>query len=421
MKRAARGGAQCSAVPRQPRPAATGGPGKKSGSTHPSTGSAPALAVRFEALPIVVSDALEAQTIKHGGVENMEQRQTKGRRALRIARRTGLGIAAGLVILGIVGATWNFLATRHDRKVNPPPGDIYDVQGHAMHLYCTGEGSPTVILESGRGDDFTIWGKVQPALSRVTRTCSYDRAGFGWSDAQPGTRDGHHIADQLHALLLKAGITTPVVLAGHSIGGIYSRIYASRFPQGVAGLVLVDATTPDPLPYPAFASAMDQHSNAEFMLVKASVALGVARLMGQCDIVPEGLEAYAGWIKGSACDYPQLDEYVREYRGTEDSLKQAAKTGPFGDLPILVLSQDPKWPIPDFLSKRVTHKDWLWASTAHGQEQAAYLRLSTNSRRVIATGSGHYIQYERPTVVIQETTALVRQIRGSHTSPATAQ
>lgn len=346
----------------------------------------------------------------------MQQRQTKGRRALRIARKTAIGFATALVILGSAGATWNVLATRHDRNANPPPGHLYDVNGHAMHLYCTGEGSPVVILESGRGDDFTVWGKVQPAISRVTRTCSYDRAGFGWSDPQPGARDGLHIADQLHALLIKAGITAPIVLIGHSIGGPYARIYASKFPQGVAGLVLVDATSPNPLPYPPFASAMDQHSDAEFVFVKAIVAVGVARLMGQCDAVPEGLEAYAGWIKGNACDYPQLDEYVREYRATENSIKQAAETGPFGNLPILVLSQDPKGAISEFLANRVNQKDWRWASTAHDREQAAYLKLSTNSRRVIATGSGHYIQYERPEVLIQETALLIRQIRSGEPS-----
>jgi pimeloyl-ACP methyl ester carboxylesterase len=344
------------------------------------------------------------------------QRQTRGRRFLRVVRKTGMGIAAAVVILGVAGATWNFLAIRHDRRANPPPGRLYDVNGHAMHLYCTGEGSPTVVLESGHGDDFTVWGKVQPALSRVTRTCSYDRAGFGWSESQRGARDGLHIADQLHALLAEAGITAPVVLVGHSAGGLYSRIYTSRFPQGVAGLVLVDATAPNPLPYPPFASALDHHSNAEFLFVKSTVALGLARLMGQCDAVPAGLDAYAGWIKSSECDYPQLDEYVREDRALHDSRKQGAETGPFGNLPLLVLSQDPKLAIPAFLAKRVTRKDWLWAAAAHDREQAAYLQLSTNSRRVIATGSGHYIQYERPDVVVRETTALIRQIRSGDRS-----
>lgn len=316
-----------------------------------------------------------------------------------------------LVLLSGVGATWNYLAVRHNREAYPPPGRIYDVNGYAMHLYCTGTGSPTLVLESGHGEDFTVWGKVQPSLSRVTRTCSYDRAGFGWSAAQPGERDAAHIADQLHALLVRAGITTPIVLEGHSAGGLYARAYASKYPQGVAGLVLVDAFSPTPAPEPPFAVALDHHSDAEFAFVKTTVALGIARLMGQCDAIPPGLEAYAGWIKANECDYPQLDAYVREDRALADSQKQGARTGPFGNLPVLILSQDTKRPIPAFLAKRVTAKDWLWSSTAHDQEQAAYLQLSARSRRVIAAGSGHYIQYDRPDVVIQETANFIRQIR----------
>lgn len=326
-------------------------------------------------------------------------------------RRASMGLIAALVLLGTTGAIWNFLETRHARAANPPPGRIYDVNGYAMHLYCTGAGSPTLVLESGHGEDFTVWGKVQPSLSRVTRTCSYDRAGFGWSAAQPGERDAAHIADQLHALLMNAGITTPIVLEGHSGGGLYARVYASKYPQGVAGLVLVDAYSPSPLPEPPFAAALDHHSNLEFAFAKATVALGLARLMGQCDYIPPGLEAYKDWIKASECDYPQLDAYVREDRALADSQKQGLHAGPFGNLPILILSQDTKRAIPAFLSKRITKRDWLRYGTAHDQEQAAYLELSTRSRRVIASGSGHYIHYDRPDVVIQETTALVREIR----------
>jgi pimeloyl-ACP methyl ester carboxylesterase len=341
----------------------------------------------------------------------MKQRQTWMRRGWRIFRLAGAGLAVMLVLLGGVGATWNYLAVRRDREAYPPPGRIYDVNGYAMHLYCTGTGSPTLLLESGHGEDFTVWGKVQPSLSRVTRTCSYDRAGFGWSAAQPGERDAVHIADQLHALLIKAGITAPVVLEGHSGGGLYARIYASKYPQGVAGLVLVDALSPTPLPEPPFSAALDHHSGAEFALVKTTVALGIARLMGQCDAIPPGLETYAGWIKANECDYPQLDAYVREDRALVDSQKQGAGTGPFGSLPVLVLSQDTKRPIPAFLAKRITAKDWLWSGAAHDQEQEAYLRLSTRSRRVVAAGSGHYIHYDRPDVVIQETANFIRQIR----------
>lgn len=329
----------------------------------------------------------------------------------RVVLRSLIGLIAGLVLLGCAGATWNFLAVRRDRAANPPPGRIYAVKGHAMHLYCTGAGAPTVLLESGHGDDFTAWGKVQPALSRVTRTCSYDRAGFGWSADQSGARDAAHIADQLHALLATAGITTPIVLVGHSAGGLYARVYAAKFPRDVAGLVLVDATSPAPLPQPPFSIALDHHSDAEFAFVKATVALGVARLMGQCDAVPPELEAYAGWIKASACHYPQLDAYVRESRALDDARKQAAATGPFGNLPILVLSQDPMRPMPVFLKNRVSEKDWTWSATAHDRDQAAFLGLSGRSRRVIAPGSGHYIQYDRPDVLVAETGNFIEQLR----------
>ena len=332
------------------------------------------------------------------------------RRASKMGRGFAIALLA-LVVLGAVGATWNYLAVHRDRTANPPPGHMYDVSGYAMHLYCTGTGSPTLVLESGHGEDFTVWGKVQPALSLVTRTCSYDRAGFGWSGAQPGARDAVHIADQLHALLLKAGITSPIVLMGHSGGGLYARVYASRFPRGMAGLVLVDAFPSTPLPKPAFSVALDHHTNAEFAFVKATVALGIARLMGQCDSIPEGLEAYAGWIKASECYYPQLDVYVREDRALDNSREQGNRAGPFKNLPLLILSQDPRQPIPAFLSKHVTPEDWQWQSIAHDREQAAYLQLSTNSRRVIAEKSGHYIQYNRPDVLIRETTTLIHQIR----------
>jgi pimeloyl-ACP methyl ester carboxylesterase len=347
----------------------------------------------------------------------MEKLPPRKKSAWRRAGQVGRGLVVALIVLGAVGATWNYLAVRRDREANPPPGRMYDVDGHAMHLYCSGTGSPTLVLESGHGEDFTVWGKVQPALSLVTRTCSYDRSGFGWSDPQPGARDAVHIADQLHALLLKAGITSPIVLTGHSGGGLYARVYASRFPQDIAGLILVDAFPSTPLSEPPFSAALDHHSAAEFAFVKATVALGVARLVGQCDSVPEGLETYAGWIKASECYYPQLDAYVREDRSLDDSRKQGAAAASLGSLPVLILSQDPRQPMPSFLSGRVSPRDWQWHVTAHDQEQTAYLHLSTKSRRVIAEKSGHYIQYDRPDVLIRETTTLIHQLATQRPAP----
>jgi pimeloyl-ACP methyl ester carboxylesterase len=333
------------------------------------------------------------------------------RRGWQRIRRIGGGLIVLLLVLGASGAFWNAWANQRARDTSPAPGQLYDVNGHAMHLYCTGQGSPVIVLESGHGENFTVWGKVQPALSRVTRTCAYDRAGFGWSETQPGPRDAEQIADQLHALLAKAGIDTPIVLMGHSAGGLYSRVYASRFPDGVAGLVLVDATSPSSLPKPPQLEALDQHSSLEFVLVKTMVALGIARAAGQCDTVPNGLEAYAGWIKANACILSQLNAYEQEDKDLGAARTQAAHTGPFGDLPILVLSQDPANRMPSFLAGHLSAADWHAWTVAHDAEQAAYIKLSTNSRRVIAAGSGHYVQYERPDVVNQEVISFIRSIR----------
>ena len=154
-----------------------------------------------------------------------------------------------LLLIGIVAASaiYNLWAFRHYRALYPPPGKIYSVDGYGMHLNCAGTGSPTIVLEAGLGNDALIWRQVQPELEKITRVCSYDRAGYGWSAARPGARDANSIADQLHGLLSAAAVAGPVVLMGHSIAGMYLRAYLSKYPEGVVGLVLVDPSTPEQL------------------------------------------------------------------------------------------------------------------------------------------------------------------------------
>ncbi len=346
----------------------------------------------------------------------MQQRQ--GKRGWRVVRRIGLGLLFLLVVLAGAGAAWNALAIRHYRNSNPPPGTLYSVNGRQMHLYCTGEGSPTVVLESGLGEDFTVWAKVQPSLSGTTRTCSYDRAGFGWSDAQPDARDSDDIADQLHALLMQAGITEPVVLMGHSAGGLHIRAYATRFPHDVAGLVFVDASSPmQNSQLPPSVLALDRHSAGEFLLLKSLVALGVARLSGQCTAIQPGFEAYAGWMKANTCVPSQITSYQREAAGLSASLSEVAHTGPYGNLPILIFSRDTQLPMPAHLPVPVSSEDWHRGNIVHDAEQEELKRLSTQSRRVIAKGSGHYIHFDRADVLNREVPAFIQQIRTRALSP----
>ena len=121
-------------------------------------------------------------------------------------------------------------------------GQLVDVGPYRLHLECTGSGSPTVILEPGGGGSAASMGLIAPAVARDSRVCVYDRAGRGWSDFAASPPDGAQIATDLHTLLHRAHVPGPYVLAGHSFGGLYVRAYAAKYPQEVAGLVLVDST-----------------------------------------------------------------------------------------------------------------------------------------------------------------------------------
>jgi pimeloyl-ACP methyl ester carboxylesterase len=132
----------------------------------------------------------------------------------------------------------SLIYTRAQRLVEVYPG-------RRLNLFCTGTGSPTVIFESGQGDDFSAWGLVQPAVAAKTKTCAYDRAGFGYSDPIDRPNTAAHFVDDLHRMLGKAAIKPPYILVGHSLGGMYVRLYADHYPSEVAGLVLIDPSNED--------------------------------------------------------------------------------------------------------------------------------------------------------------------------------
>src|SRR6187200_2167142 len=161
--------------------------------------------------------------------------------ALRI-----LAVGAGLIVVtAAAGATYQWLATRRDLAATPPPGRLVDIGGYRLHLWCTGDGAPAVILDAGLGGTSAGWGFVQPEVARFTRVCSYDRAGMGYSDPGPSPRTARRIASELAELLARGGIAGPVVLVGESIAGFDVRAFASDHPERAAGLVLVDASHED--------------------------------------------------------------------------------------------------------------------------------------------------------------------------------
>src|SRR5215471_422569 len=126
-----------------------------------------------------------------------------------------------------------------------PPGKVIDIGGYRLHLNCSGNKGPTVVLIAGAGDFSFDWSLVQPKIGEFARVCSYDRAGFAWSDPGPTPRTMKQEAFELHLLLAAAGIKGPYLLVGHSLGGLIARVYFDQYPQEVAGIVLVDSTHED--------------------------------------------------------------------------------------------------------------------------------------------------------------------------------
>jgi pimeloyl-ACP methyl ester carboxylesterase len=144
------------------------------------------------------------------------------------------------VISGVAGWYYQTLGTRRDRKRFPPPGRLVDIGTHRLHLFESGRRGPTIVLEAGLMSTVLSWMELQRRLSPSFRVVSYDRAGLGWSDVGPMPRTSDRIVDELHALLRRAGVPPPYILVGHSFGGLTMPLFAVRYAQETAGVVLVD-------------------------------------------------------------------------------------------------------------------------------------------------------------------------------------
>ena len=335
----------------------------------------------------------------------------------KIVERAVLSIVI-LAAVTIAGYTaFNATAIHSFWARNPAPGKLVDVDGYSMYIDCTGSGSPTLILEAGGQNDSTIWNGVQPNLSKTTRVCSYDRAGFGWSDTRPTTRDADHIAAELHGLLLRAGIAGPVVLMGHSIGGIYIRDYVIHYPADVAGMVFVDSSTPFQDKNPAFIRAAQAGGHSGFSppawFWNVALIIGVPRLLGMCKSNP-GPDATLNKLRAE--DICRLRTAAFSEVGDENihlSSQQTLSSSSFGTLPILIFSHDPAKSLPAKPSQADLDRQNAW-----GQMQDDLKNLSTRSRRIIAQNGSHHVMVDRPDLIEKEVPAFIEQIRGSTPQPA---
>ena len=246
-----------------------------------------------------------------------------------------------LAVLAIasVGGGYQTVRESLEAKAYPPRGQLIDVGGHRLHLYCTGSGSPTVVLEPGHGGSSSDFGWITPAVARETRVCVYDRAGRGWSDATDGPQDGAHIAADLHTLLERAHVPGPYVLAGHSFGGLYVLSFAAQFPDQVAGMVLLDSTAPSPGPAQPTNTESYSLLRRAAVLLPAVAHLGAGRLLNPFSygtLPPRSRDE----ARANTATARHLASWIEELLAASASARQASLLTNLNGKPLIVLTAD---------------------------------------------------------------------------------
>lgn len=325
-----------------------------------------------------------------------------GRRLLRIVGRLFKWGAIGLALLLACVAVSGRVLHRRDASRWQAPGRVLAVEpGRNMHIYCTGTGAPTVVLEAGLGDfSLSAWSSVQAQISAFTRTCSYDRAGTGWSDVPRVPPMPTAMVNDLHALLGAAGEHPPFVLAGHSLGGPLVRHYAVHYPSDVAGLVLVDGSHEDQIER----MKLPWWADYIYPVFRGVNFLGIDRVLGglgAADTVAQ--RSLALTTKATALDNTMT--IGQSLAAWFAEVKKDARD--FGDLPITALTAG-RMSVPGMTPAQADsmHQAWI----AMHQE---IVGRTTRGQWILAERSQHYIQRDQPDLVINAVRAMVDSVRAS--------
>lgn len=277
--------------------------------------------------------------------------------------------------------------------------------GRRLNLYCLGEGSPTVVFDAGLGDSTVTWGLIQSEIAVRTKTCSYDRAGLGFSDPamRPGT--SANSAEDLHRLLRAARIAPPYILVAHSLGGMNVRLYADRHLSEVAGMVLVDPSHED-MSRGSAITGPDARAKWDVSLVDRRACITTARTgFVPCtdtfkSCVPPDDAQLSPAINASLLQIRKLASFQQAvfwemenvYDASADAVRTARRS--YGDMPLIVLtrSTDPKG-----AHQTLEQHDAMTRLKEELHDQIASLSTRGVNRTVV--DSGHYIQFNQPQVV----------------------
>jgi pimeloyl-ACP methyl ester carboxylesterase len=335
----------------------------------------------------------------------------------RWTKRLAVGVMGLVLLLALAGAAYQAIASARDARRYPPPGEFVDVGGYRLHINSTGYGGPTVILDAGLTGWSLDWSWVQPKVAKFTRVCSYDRAGYGWSDTGPVPRDSRQMVRELHALLEKAGVPGPYVLVGHSFGGYNVRLFAHEYPTETAGIVLVDV--PNEKQASIMPPSVKEKWRKNMKLLKLARSLspfGVNRLFlwrpGSLLDNIKGVQKLPGdaqpMVVALGSRTPFLDTLYREMLSTEASSVEVGASSSLPQVPLVVLSagHEGEKPEPD-----VSAEDVERVRVVRREMQADLATRCSNSIHITIAKSSHLINLDQPAAVVDAILQVVEAAR----------
>jgi pimeloyl-ACP methyl ester carboxylesterase len=291
--------------------------------------------------------------------------------------------------------------------------------GRRMNIYCRGTGSPTVVFDAGLGDSSSSWGLVQPAIAVRTRACSYDRAGLGFSDPANRASTARNIAEDLHALLAAANIKPPYLLVGHSSSGMSVRVYADRYLDEVVGMVLVDPSHEDQwVRFWAIGAGQKEQMDASLREQAQCVDAAKKGFVKDTPIYKQCLgyvdphvsqainEAHRTIAATPGWQAAFLSERESTPYASAEQTRATRKT--FGDVPIIVLTHAPEKAQNE--TQEQGDQRTLLREDLHSQIAA----MSTRGVNIIVPNAGHYIQFDRPQIVIDSVNEAIAIAREKH-------
>jgi len=296
----------------------------------------------------------------------------------------------------------------------PAPGQMVDIGGYKLHMLSQGSGGPTVVMEAGAGSFSVVWSQMAPELSKNSRVITYDRAGLGWSEVSPKARTADNIVAELHKMLVNAGVKPPYVLVGHSMGGIYVRMFAHKYPKEVAGMVLVDPGD-ERLPVvagPEVAKGINESAAAGAAYCKQqekkcatgqlAIKLSSVPLDNQLDEETakeyQALQAAEPWLWATIGQEAIAAD-------TDWAQARADNITSVGNIPLIVLVSDQ---LVELTLNVATNQE---ANTVWRELQLQQVTESPQGQYEIARSSGHVIQLDQPDRVIDAVNKVVRQSR----------